>query len=67
MITIDDFDYEPHLTKVAELATSTIGLSAGDLQLHAAIVPKIARGVGSSAYCARQRLKPLFLLGWRQL
>ena len=40
MITIGDIEYEPDQTKAVELGTKTIGLLAGDMQVHAAIIPK---------------------------
>jgi 20S proteasome alpha/beta subunit len=40
MITIGDIEYEPEQTKAVEFGTSTVGLLAGDMQVHAAIVPK---------------------------
>jgi 20S proteasome alpha/beta subunit len=40
MITIGEIEYEPDQTKAVELGTSTIGLLAGDMQVHAAVVPE---------------------------
>lgn len=40
MITIGQLQYEPAQTKTVNLATQTIGLFAGDMQLHAAVVPR---------------------------
>lgn len=40
MITIGGLEYEPLQRKVFQLATSTIALFAGDMQLHAAVAPK---------------------------
>ena len=40
MITIGGIQYEPQQRKVYALATSTIVLFAGDMQLHAAVTPK---------------------------
>jgi len=39
MITIDDLEYEPEQTKIIYMASQTVGLFAGDMQLHAAVVP----------------------------
>ena len=41
MITIGGIQYEPQQRKAAELGTSTIALFAGDMQLHAAIMPRV--------------------------
>jgi hypothetical protein len=41
MITIDDLEYEPEQTKIIYMASQTVGLFAGDMQLHAAVVPKV--------------------------
>src|SRR5581483_11698384 len=43
MITIGDLEYEPEQTKIVELAGQTIALLAGDMQLHAAVVPKVRK------------------------
>lgn len=40
MITIGDIEYEPEQSKSIELGTTTIALLAGDMQVHAAVVPK---------------------------
>jgi hypothetical protein len=40
MITIGEIQYEPDQTKVIHLATQTLGLFAGDMQLHASVVPR---------------------------
>lgn len=41
MITIGEIEYEPTQTKSVFFADNTIGLFAGDMQLHAAVVPKV--------------------------
>jgi hypothetical protein len=41
MITIGDIEYEPAQTKTVFFASGTVGLFAGDMQLHAAVVPKV--------------------------
>ena len=41
MITINDIEYEPEQTKIVYLAAQTVGLFAGDMQLHAAVVPRV--------------------------
>jgi 20S proteasome alpha/beta subunit len=41
MITIGDLEYEPEQTKIIYLASQTVGLFAGDMQLHASVVPKV--------------------------
>ena len=41
MITIGELEYEPEQTKTIYLASQTVALMAGDMQLHAAIVPKV--------------------------
>lgn len=41
MITIGELEYEPEQTKTVYLATQTVALCAGDMQLHAAVVPKV--------------------------
>lgn len=43
MITIDGIEYEPEQTKMCALASSTVALLAGDMQLHALVVPKVIR------------------------
>lgn len=40
MITIGDIEYEPDQTKAVEFGTRTIGLLAGDMQVHAAVTPR---------------------------
>ena len=41
MITIGDLEYEPQQTKAVYLATQTVALVAGDMQLHAALIPRV--------------------------
>ena len=41
MITINDLEYEPDQSKVVYMASQTVGLFAGDMQLHAAVVPRV--------------------------
>ncbi len=41
MITIDDLEYEPEQTKIIYMASQTVGLFAGDMQLHASVVPRV--------------------------
>ncbi len=41
MITIGDIEYEPAQTKSVFFAQNTVGLFAGDMQLHVAIIPKV--------------------------
>ena len=41
MITIGDIEYEPAQTKSVFFATSTIGLFAGDMQLHVSVIPRV--------------------------
>lgn len=41
MITIGNLEYEPQQTKAIYLATQTVALVAGDMQLHAAVVPRV--------------------------
>jgi 20S proteasome alpha/beta subunit len=41
MITIGELEYEPEQTKTIYLASQTVALMAGDMQLHAAVVPKV--------------------------
>lgn len=41
MITIGDIEYEPEQTKSVFFADNTIGLFAGDMQLHVAIIPRV--------------------------
>jgi hypothetical protein len=41
MITIGELEYEPEQTKTVNLASQTVALVAGDMQLHAAVVPKV--------------------------
>jgi 20S proteasome alpha/beta subunit len=41
MITIGDLEYEPEQTKIIYMASQTVGLFAGDMQLHASVVPKV--------------------------
>jgi 20S proteasome alpha/beta subunit len=43
MITIGELEYEPEQTKIVELAGQTIALCAGDMQLHAVVVPKVRK------------------------
>jgi 20S proteasome alpha/beta subunit len=45
MITIGDLEYEPAQTKTVNLAPHTIALFAGDMQLHASVVPKVLQKV----------------------
>jgi hypothetical protein len=45
MITIGDLEYEPDQAKCAYLASSTLGLLAGDVQLHAHVVPIVQQRV----------------------
>ncbi|MFO1172558.1 MAG: hypothetical protein U1E49_16555 [Hyphomicrobiaceae bacterium] len=40
MITIGDIEYEPEQSKAVELGSSTIGLFAGEMEVHAAVIPK---------------------------
>lgn len=40
MVTIRGLQYEPHQRKTVELATTTVALFAGEMQLHAAVTPK---------------------------
>jgi hypothetical protein len=49
MITIDGIGYEPNQTKIVQLAGQTVGLLAGDMQLHAAVVPKVMGRVREAA------------------
>jgi hypothetical protein len=46
MITIGHIEYEPAQTKMVTLATQTVGLFAGDMRLHALVVPKVLKRVG---------------------
>jgi 20S proteasome alpha/beta subunit len=41
MITIGELEYEPEQTKTVYLANQTVALCAGDMQLHAAIMPTV--------------------------
>jgi hypothetical protein len=41
MITIGELEYEPAQTKLINLATRTVALFAGDVQFHAAVVPRV--------------------------
>ncbi|SDS12993.1 hypothetical protein [Bradyrhizobium canariense] len=41
MITINDLEYEPEQTKIIYMASQTVGLFAGDMQLHASVVPRV--------------------------
>lgn len=41
MITINDIEYEPDQTKLYFLASQTVALFSGDMQLHAVIVPRV--------------------------
>jgi hypothetical protein len=41
MITIADLEYEPEQTKIIYMASQTVGLFAGDMQLHASVVPRV--------------------------
>jgi hypothetical protein len=45
MITIDDIEYEPDQTKAVQLATQTVALLAGEMEVHAAICPLVAEGL----------------------
>jgi len=45
MITMGDIEYEPAQTKSVFFATNTVGLFAGDMQLHAAVVPKVQKRI----------------------
>lgn len=45
MITIGDIEYEPEQTKSVQFASNTIGMFAGDMQLHASVVPKVLRRI----------------------
>ena len=45
MITIGGLEYEPEQTKTVFLASRTVALFAGDMQLHATAVPKALEGV----------------------
>lgn len=49
MITIGDMEYEPAQTKTVNLASQTVGLLAGDMQLHAAIVPRVQERINKHA------------------
>ena len=40
MITIGGLQYEPQQRKAVEIASSTIAMFSGDMQLHAAVTPK---------------------------
>src|SRR5687768_15485010 len=40
MITIGDIEFEPDQTKLVKLATQTVALLAGDMQVHAAVIPR---------------------------
>lgn len=41
MITIGELEYEPEQTKTVQLASQTVALLAGDMQLHAAVMPNV--------------------------
>jgi hypothetical protein len=41
MITIGEIQYEPDQTKTVDLAAQTVGLFAGDMQLHAGIIVRV--------------------------
>jgi 20S proteasome alpha/beta subunit len=45
MITIGELEYEPEQTKTVNLANQTVALVAGDMQLHAAIIPKVCERI----------------------
>jgi hypothetical protein len=45
MITINDLEYEPEQTKIIYLASQTVGLFSGDMQLHATVVPRVMRRI----------------------
>jgi 20S proteasome alpha/beta subunit len=45
MITIDGIGYEPNQTKIVNLASRTVALLAGDMQLHAAVVPRVIQKI----------------------
>jgi 20S proteasome alpha/beta subunit len=45
MITIDGIGYEPNQTKIVNLASRTVALLAGDMQLHAAVVPRVLQRI----------------------
>lgn len=45
MITIGEIEYEPAQTKTVYFASQTVGLLAGDMQLHAAVVPRVMKRV----------------------
>jgi hypothetical protein len=40
MITINELEYEPEQSKIVYLASQTVGLFAGEMELHATIVPR---------------------------
>lgn len=48
MITIGDIQYEPAQTKIIKLASQTVALCAGDMQLHAAVLPRVFERIGAS-------------------
>jgi 20S proteasome alpha/beta subunit len=45
MITINEIEYEPEQTKIIYLASQTVGLFAGDMQLHATVVPRVMQRI----------------------
>ncbi|MGH6735056.1 MAG: hypothetical protein ACRECX_03115 [Methyloceanibacter sp.] len=50
MITIGELEYEPAQTKTIALATLTIGLFAGDMLLHGAVVPRAIAKLKGGGY-----------------
>lgn len=45
MITIGEIEYEPQQTKMVFFATNTVALFSGDMQLHAAVVPRVHKRI----------------------
>jgi hypothetical protein len=50
MITIGEIQYEPDQTKMIDLASQTIGLFAGDMQLHAGIVVRVKERIAETLH-----------------
>jgi hypothetical protein len=48
MITIDDIEYEPDQTKAVQIASHTIALLSGDMQVHAAVCPACIESLRST-------------------
>ena len=61
MITIGAIEYQPQQTKMVFFATNTAALFSGDMQLHAAVVPRVQR---RSSHASTRESRTLLTKSW---